>query len=83
MENAFKYVDGDQAFIHIQLKRVGEELQFQVQNSRRDIHLPTKEAGIGLVNLRRRLDLLHPDDYQLDIQEEPHQFTATLKLPLS
>ncbi|MEM8897565.1 MAG: sensor histidine kinase [Bacteroidota bacterium] len=83
VENAFKYVDGDQAFIHIQLKRVGEELHFQVTNSRRDIHIPTKKAGIGLVNLRRRLDLLHPDEYQLDIQEERRQFTATLKLPLS
>lgn len=38
--------------------------------------------GIGLKNVRRRLDLLYGDRYTLDIREENKVFMVSLKMPL-
>src|SRR5882757_11077190 len=61
VENAFKYVGGD---YHLQIAAdVNEEqhrLEFKVTNAIPPT-IPVKaESGIGLENLRRRLELLYP-----------------------
>ena len=42
-----------------------------------------KTGGIGLKNVRRRLDLLYKDTYSLDIQSNTDKFTVDLIINLN
>lgn len=82
VENAFKHGIADEAgWITISLKVVGKQLFFKVDNS-----FPVKpkksKNGLGLVNLRRRLDLTYPGNYELKLNGSDHVFGADLKLNL-
>lgn len=78
IENAFKYVGGD---YHIDLNMSWDKgkILFNIVNSiPLDTERKPSRKGIGLDNLRRRLILLYPDKYDLDIQEQQDRFTANL-----
>ncbi len=48
-----------------------------------DITTPGSEnGGIGLKNVKRRLELLYGDRYRLDIQKTSETFSVTLELPI-
>ena len=86
VENAFKHGVSEtrgNPFIDIHLSVKNKELVFVVKNS---IELAPGETGIkeniGLSNLRRQLELLYTD-YNLLVQQEATQFTATLKINLA
>jgi sensor histidine kinase YesM len=87
VENAFKHGTGfiENPQIDIVLAAENNILYFSVSNkydpSSRQIK--DKASGIGLVNVRRRLDLLHPGKYKLDISEDNSQFTVSLKINLA
>ena len=42
-----------------------------------------KEGGMGLVNVRRRLDLLFHDTYTLNIEDRESEYEVNLDLPLT
>ena len=73
VENAFKHgVSTVQpCSILIKIAQQGTELQVQVTNTivNEKKLLLEESSGIGLVNTRRRLDLLYPNNYQLTVQE--------------
>jgi len=86
VENAFKHGAArvtENAWIRIELTTDGDRLRFQVANA-----IPNHESnevespvhGIGLTNLRQRLEMLYPDRYQLEIARKHAEFTATLEL---
>jgi two-component system, LytTR family, sensor kinase len=87
VENAFKHGTGfiENPQIDIELKAENNILYFSVSNkydpSSRQIK--DKASGIGLVNVRRRLDLLHPGKYELDIKEDDNRFNIYLKINLA
>jgi LytS/YehU family sensor histidine kinase len=74
VENAFKH--GVSALhpssIYIGIQQRQHELQIDVRNTLFADKKPSLEVsnGIGLVNTRRRLDLLYPDRYTLQIDEQ-------------
>ncbi|NER12098.1 histidine kinase [Leptobacterium flavescens] len=82
IENAFKHgIDAVQdSFIKIELKIDNDEIQYSVINS----SFPEKEkvtnSGIGLKNLKKRLELLYPNKFELFTKEENNIFKATLIL---
>lgn len=87
LENAFKHGTSeqlDQSWISLNLAVEGRTLTFQLLNSRDpdgdETHLL---GGIGLQNVRKRLDLLYPDRHELRVQAEADTFLVTLKLQLS
>ncbi len=69
VENAFKHGISLKApsFIHIRLKAEPEVLQLSIRNSCHDIPSQKNEfnSGIGLQNVKRRLELLYPDSHEL------------------
>ena len=69
VENAFKHGISLKApsFIHIHLKAEPETLQLSIRNSCYDTSSRENEfnSGIGLQNVKRRLELLYPDSHQL------------------
>ncbi len=82
IENAFKYVSHslEKNFVHIELGYTNKRLEAKISNStevRKDAERP---GGIGLSNLKRRLELLYPKTHHLVIRDEPGLFTVHLSL---
>lgn len=90
VENAFKHGVSatQQSHIDIRVQQRSSMLDVTVKNSimkDNSISLDTN-SGIGLVNTRRRLDLLYPDKYTLDIcglNANEDEYTVHLILDLS
>jgi hypothetical protein len=86
LENSFKHgVKNNISKINIDIfLRIDEEfLYFKVDNPvTEDERTDESNKGIGLTNVRRRLDLLYGDDYALDILENNGIFSVNLKMPL-
>jgi len=87
VENAFKHVSKEAQqtnFIRIRLKMDGENLDFSVANSYSGpVAEAVKYTGIGLKNVQRRLDLVYPGGYTLDISQSPELFEVHLQLTLT
>lgn len=81
IENAFKYVRGDYK-IKLEIKVDGNQIQSEIKNSISSSPSTTnkKEKGIGIENLKRRLDLLYPEKYSLDFKQTDHMFIAKLTI---
>ena len=82
VENAFKHgISYESAsFVHVRLLVEGERIVFSCCNSAH----PSRAAGqhgLGLENVRRRLDLLYGPFYTLDILETQDSYDVQLVLP--
>jgi len=88
VENAFKHgvaSNSEKAWINIALKKENDQLIYEVENS-----LPTITAekdkrksvthGIGLTNIKKRLQVLYPD-HELAISKNG-TYKATLQIPI-
>ena len=83
IENAFKHGISYQhpSFIDVKVSLDGNRLHFACCNSKAE--KPNQEkGGVGLANVRKRLDLLFDKDYKLDIKDEPDIYSVELKIPL-
>ena len=87
VENAFKHGVSYAApsFIDIKVTVTQEMLQFKCRNSRQEQKPDEKKkkGGVGLANARRRLDLLFPNQYNLEIKENDKEYDVQLEIPLS
>lgn len=88
VENAFKHGISYQcpSFIHISLSVDDEskEIRFRCENSRNEAST-THDGyhGIGLNNVRKRLDLQYTENYTLNINDQdPKRFIVDLILPI-
>ena len=83
IENAFKHGVSYQrdSFIEVQMAVEGDELRFKCRNSKADVSNEEK-GGVGLVNVRKRLDLLYGNNYALRINDVADIYTVELTLPL-
>jgi two-component system LytT family sensor kinase len=79
IENAFKYVGGEYK-MNICFSKQNEELVFVVENSVPEKIDFKKTGGIGLENLKRRLELLYPNRHSLITRKRNNSFVAELKL---
>lgn len=87
IENAFKHgldrrFNDGQVKIEINLSK--SAFDFNVKNSKglgEDGHI-NKTNGIGLSNIKRRLELMYPGNYALDIKDDNDNFEVNLKLQL-
>lgn len=86
VENAFKHGISyrTKSFVEISLQPHGDRLLFSCRNSRPEIkHDENMKGGVGLSNVRRRLELLFPGNYTLDIKEQEDTYTVHLDIPLT
>jgi len=80
VENAFKFIGGDYV-MNIDAELQDDEIVFKVKNSVPNFETPAaKTGGIGLENLKRRLDLLYPGKYTLHTGLDNDTFIAELEL---
>jgi two-component system LytT family sensor kinase len=88
IENSFKHGLNSQikhGYVNIDLVLTNDHLNFTIKNSKRSNEPRInykKSGGIGLVNVKRRLNLIYPDQYNLKIKNEPNNYTVTLDLKL-
>jgi two-component system, LytTR family, sensor kinase len=83
IENAFKHVShfNDQKnVIDIEVQKAGELFRLKVCNTKE--LKPITNGGIGLKNVKRRLELLYRDRYTLNIKEQPEHFEVQLDLKI-
>ncbi|HTD99408.1 MAG TPA: sensor histidine kinase [Mucilaginibacter sp.] len=83
IENAFKHgvANDPEAPIRLLINLDGTKLHFYMENKKHTMNRDT-EGGIGLNNVKRRLDLLYPGKYTLDIKDDPNMYTCELSLVL-
>lgn len=85
VENAVKHnFDSEHpSFVHLFFKVDNDRLEFRCENSKPAVAIAkSRVGGIGLTNIRRRLELLYPGRYLLEVAETENQYTVTLKLNL-
>jgi two-component system, LytTR family, sensor kinase len=91
LENSFKHGLNHQlqggGFVRLHLRVSGDNLEFFIENSKAAENLPRlnhpRSGGIGLVNVRQRLQMLYPEQHELQFQDEPHRFAVTLHLEMT
>jgi len=90
LENSFKHgvnANIKDGFVHAKLEVRDRSIHFILENSKgsvmpTQVHAGRPSGGIGLVNVRRRLELLYPEKYQLGIKETPGTYAVHLDLEL-
>jgi len=86
IENAFKYGVSTREIspIPILLEINDKNIYFKVTNNKHHFSLsnPVENTGIGINNTRRRLDLLYPNRYKLDIEDKTTTYTVNLNIIL-
>lgn len=87
VENAFKYIshNSDSSnFVKIVMSRTNGTLLFAIENSKEPgLGQTKKNGGIGLANVKRRLELLYPGRHELEIEETDKTFSVHLNLGVS
>lgn len=82
LENAFKHgVENlrEHAFVHINLSSKNNEIIFEIRNNFDEETLPEK-SGIGIKNLKRRLELAYPKNHNLIFTRTDSIYNVQLQL---
>lgn len=86
VENAFKHGTGliREPSIQIALATAPKKIHFRVQNRYNSDFVEAKDnnSGIGLANVKRRLELLYPDTHTLKITKGKDLFITELEITL-
>jgi two-component system LytT family sensor kinase len=91
IENSFKYCLDDansQAWITISITASEEWLVIKIENSLPSDFLKNKNkedpySGVGIANVKRRLELLYPNQHILTIKNEVDSFFVSLKIKIN
>ncbi len=89
LENSFKHGLNNQiehGFVRIALEVQQQKVHLEIENSKAPVKPVQNHAkpsgGIGLVNVRRRLNLIYPKHYSLKVQDQPNTYKVNLELYL-
>ncbi|RDC58264.1 hypothetical protein DU508_04830 [Pedobacter chinensis] len=83
IENAFKHgIENEekQGFVNIVICNTEDELILEVDNS--IARASENLGGIGLINVKKRLDILYPERYKLEIQNDGKIYQVSLMLKM-
>lgn len=90
LENAFKHgvkAGFNEAYVNVHIDIKDQKLTLQMENSKPPVLEITgksikEDSGIGIVNVKRRLDILYPKRYKLNLQDTPNQYVVLLSIEL-
>lgn len=83
VENAFKHGMGSniaQGFVHIYAADEPDCFTFECTNNYNQMLTKSEHSGLGLVNLRKRLQLIYPKQHRLEIDVTDTLFTVRLNI---
>ena len=84
IENAVKHGVADRVeggIVRIEARRRGGALEVMVENPRDPEAPPRRGHGLGLKNVRQRLEALDAQRARMEVQNEPERFRVQLTLP--
>ncbi len=88
LENSFKHGLNnsiEHGFVHIELDVNRLQIHLSIENSKAEtlpLQTHRRSGGIGLVNVRRRLNILYPNQYELKIADAPNTYKVDLRIDL-
>ena len=85
VENSFKHGASEmieEAWINIDFSTFKNYFVFKIENGKGPKLASSTTKGLGLNNVRRRLELIYGDDHSLQIIDSPDSFLAILKIAL-
>lgn len=84
VENAVKHNLDSEApsYVHISFQMVAGKLVFRCENSISLKPKPKKEGGLGLVNIKRRLNLLYNGNYSLEQTKTDTTYMVCLEIKI-
>lgn len=84
LENAFKHgVEKltNEAFVHINFSQSENEIYFEIKNNF-DEEIENSVPGIGIENLKNRLNLIYKDNYTFNTSKDKNVYCASVKINL-
>jgi two-component system sensor histidine kinase AlgZ len=84
LENAFKHGTSElleKPWLSVDIIVKGYSLRCKIANSK-DEFMCVRENGIGIQNVRKRLQFLYPDNHELKLADESNFFVASLLIEL-
>ena len=85
VENAFKHIShktGSANFVKLDMTRGNGHFNFMIENSKEAERTTELHGGIGLNNVKRRLELLYPEKHELLINNKEDSYKVDLKLKI-
>ena len=88
LENSFKHglnATISDGFVDIKLFVDHQNIHFYIENSKAEslpLQTHKRSGGIGLVNVKRRLNIIYPNQHELKISDNPKTYTVELKIEL-
>lgn len=85
LENAFKHGvsnNNPKAWVNLSIHVTGKECVYLVKNSKDNGNGKNDKSGIGLQNVKRRLELSYPGQYQLTVDDKPETYSVQLNMTL-
>lgn len=86
IENAFKHGVAkslEKSWIKISIQERGKMMNIAVSNSKGQNQAKSETGGIGLANVKKRLEILFHDSYILDISEKINSYEVFLSIPIN
>lgn len=83
VENAFKHVSRSSTtenYIRIHFVQQKNVICLEVENSKSNILPKNKHSGLGLVNIKNRLDILYGENYRLLIEDKDTVYHSKLEI---
>lgn len=84
IENSFKHGNIENAkkgYLHVEVRTMGPTLIFSARNSMPSIAKNKDQVGgIGVENVRRRLNMLYPGRYEMRVSSSPSEYAVYLQI---
>lgn len=83
IENAFKHGVNSrkESFVNISMITDGEDVVFSCRNSVFEKQTTDRiGSGIGLENMKRRLDLIYPESYVYEVSSDKNVYSSTVRI---
>ncbi|RZL17313.1 MAG: sensor histidine kinase, partial [Pedobacter sp.] len=82
VENAFKHVSrgvSDMAYVNISFEQIANTVCLKIENSKSNIQkVKDSISGLGLENVRKRLDILYANEFRMTIIESEAIYSTKL-----
>jgi LytS/YehU family sensor histidine kinase len=85
LENAFKHGTSEQiekSWLSVDVSVEGNQLKVKIANSK-NAYATGRDNGIGIGNIRKRLEFIYPHKHELKLSDEGHFFVISLMIQLT